>query len=112
MLAERYQFAPTMPAFWSHFRFINFFPFQAKRGNGRLLNIRSTTMPSIHIRNVNETLYAKLKESSRSAHRSMSKQIQVLLANALDANSNELLRRRKLLHDMESYRHELDPKTL
>lgn len=69
-------------------------------------------MPSIHIRNINENLYDKIKESSRAAHRSMSKQIQVLLTNALDANSNELLRRRKLLHDMESYRHEMDPETL
>lgn len=65
-------------------------------------------MHSIHIRNVNEFLYEKIKESSKLAHRSMSKHIQVLLRDALDANTNEILKRRMVLHDMEVYRNQLD----
>lgn len=65
-------------------------------------------MPSLHIRNVNEALYEKIKESSRLAHRSMSRHIQVLLRDALDANYSELVRRRMVLHDMEAYRNQLD----
>ena len=65
-------------------------------------------MPSIHIRNINEILYQKIKESSKLAHRSMSKQVQVLLRDALDANSNELLKRRLILHDMDLYRNQLE----
>ncbi len=69
-------------------------------------------MHTLHIRNINDDLYEKLKQSSQFAHRSMSRHIQVLLRDALDASANELVKRRRILHDMEAYRNQLDLETI
>ncbi len=61
-------------------------------------------MHTIHIRDINDDLYEKLKQSSRYSNRSMSKEALVLIRNALDANANELMKRRRILHDMDAYR--------
>ncbi|RKX70616.1 MAG: hypothetical protein DRP60_15575 [Spirochaetes bacterium] len=64
-------------------------------------------MHTIHIRNVSDELFEKLSESSKYSHRSIAREALVLLRDALDANANEMLKRRRIIHDMDSYRYSL-----
>jgi len=60
-------------------------------------------MHTIHIRNVNDEIYAKLLESCKYSQRSIAREALVLIRDALDANANEQIKRRLILRDMEYF---------
>ena len=60
-------------------------------------------MHTIHIRNVNDEIYDKLLESCKYSQRSIAREALVLIRDALDANANELVKRRIIIHDMEEF---------
>ena len=64
-------------------------------------------MHTIHIRNVNDDIYRKLLESCEYSQRSVSKEALVLLRDALDTNANDMLKRRRILHDLDAFRTKL-----
>ncbi|RKX94246.1 MAG: hypothetical protein DRZ90_12090 [Spirochaetes bacterium] len=64
-------------------------------------------MHTIHIRNIEDELFEKLVESSKYSHRSIAREALVLLRDTLDANANEMLKRRRIIQDMDSYRYNL-----
>jgi len=64
-------------------------------------------MHTIHIRNINDEIFDKLVESCRYSHRSIAKEALVLIRDALDANANDMLKRRQIIRDLDAYRNDL-----